>query len=105
MSKENSLTKFIYMGDPQCSRLHGRKNDYSQWSALLQRALFAEKQSSGFGDEHLLVLGGDLVKEGIDLVGVVAVLLRLGEGLLLDVCRSDSHSVLLFNYVLAASLR
>ena len=57
MSKTDT-TKFIYMGDPQCSRIRGRDNDYSQWGQLLRRALVMQRQD---GVEKLLVLGGDLV--------------------------------------------
>ena len=68
MSK-NDTTSFIYMGDPQCSRIRGRDNDYSQWGQLLRRALVMQRQdvveSAGEEDaaaeEMLLVLGGDLV--------------------------------------------
>ena len=68
MSKTDT-TKFIYMGDPQCSRIRGRDNDYSQWGQLLRRALVMQRQdaveSAGEEDaaaeEMLLVLGGDLV--------------------------------------------
>ena len=60
------ITRFIYMGDPQCSRLHGRKNDYSQWSALLKRALFDGSRNDDSDDERLLILGGDLVNRGDD---------------------------------------
>lgn len=52
------------MGDPQCSRLRGKDNDYSQWSALLQRALFAERQSGLAEEQALLILGGDIVNRG-----------------------------------------
>lgn len=70
MNSENT-TKFIYMGDPQCSRIRGRDNDYSQWGQLLRRALVMQRQdareSAGEEDaaaeEMLLVLGGDLVNQ------------------------------------------
>ena len=70
MSKTDT-TKFIYMGDPQCSRIRGRDNDYSQWGQLLRRALVMQRQdvveSAGEEDaaaeEMLLVLGGDLVSQ------------------------------------------
>ncbi len=30
MSRQ-AATEFIYMGDPRCSRIPGRENDYSRW--------------------------------------------------------------------------
>jgi len=70
MSKTDT-TKFIYMGDPQCSRIRGRDNDYSQWGQLLRRALVMQRQDvvESAGEEEaaagemLLVLGGDLVNQ------------------------------------------
>ena len=53
------------MGDPQCSRIRGRDNDYSQWGQLLRRALVMQRQTdNGTAEEEtLLVLGGDLVNQ------------------------------------------
>lgn len=69
MSKTDT-TKFIYMGDPQCSRIRGRDNDYSQWGQLLRRALVMQRQATvksgeedAASEEILLVLGGDLVNQ------------------------------------------
>ncbi|MDO4518652.1 MAG: metallophosphoesterase, partial [Bacillota bacterium] len=65
-------TRFIYMGDPQCSRLGNKSVDYSQWGSLLKRAykLAYSEQSEetqggnsalGYDGKGLLLLGGDLV--------------------------------------------
>jgi hypothetical protein len=64
MVKKNT-TSFIYMGDPQCSRIRGRDNDYSQWGQLLRRALVMQRQidDGSAVEERLLVLGGDLVNQ------------------------------------------
>ena len=63
MNGKGSITKFIYMGDPQCSRIRGRDNDYSQWGQLLRRALVMQRQAGGdiVQEPALLILGGDLV--------------------------------------------
>ncbi|MGN0702857.1 MAG: metallophosphoesterase [Lentihominibacter sp.] len=63
-------TKFIYMGDPQPSRLEGAEPDYSKWGRLLHMA--ADRAYAGDGKsltdmapgEGLLLLGGDLVNRG-----------------------------------------
>ena len=75
MDKSNKTT-FIYMGDPQCSRIRGRDNDYSQWGQLLRRALVMQRQegpgnAAGKSEADaerstLLVLGGDLVNRKDD---------------------------------------
>lgn len=49
-------TKFIFMGDPQCSRISGKDNDYSQWEGLLRKVL-----SRFHGENALVILGGDAV--------------------------------------------
>ena len=70
MSKNEAHTKFIYMGDPQCSRISGRECDYSGWESLLLHALkeagadAEETRENPEGGEQLLVLGGDLVNRG-----------------------------------------
>ena len=63
-------TKFIYMGDPQPSRLAGAGPDYSRWGRLLHMTAtkaYPEKPEDS-GDFHtekgLLLLGGDLVNRG-----------------------------------------
>ena len=59
MNKEKEITTFIYMGDPQCSRIDGADGDYSQWGGLLKRAIDLSGQK-----KPLLVLGGDIVNRG-----------------------------------------
>ena len=54
----NRQTTFIFMGDPQCSRLSGNKADYSEWEKLLRLSL--DKAGSD-GAAPLVVLGGDIV--------------------------------------------
>ena len=64
-------TAFIFMGDPQCSRLGKREYDYSRWQQLLQMAF---RRAYGSADrsflmgkgQALLVLGGDLISRGGD---------------------------------------
>ena len=62
--------KFIYMGDPQPSRLKGAGPDYSQWGKLLRLASdraypgTAESPRGMPPQEGLLLLGGDLVNRG-----------------------------------------
>ena len=46
------------MGDPQCSRISGKKNDYSQWERRLR---FSLEQLKAEGENPLVVLSGDLV--------------------------------------------
>ena len=87
-----SAGTLIFMGDPQCSRLRGRKNDYTHWGRLLQRALGEAGAPSGEGDlshrgvssrggERLLLLGGDLVNRGDDAEEWAAFLRAGGETL------------------------
>ena len=65
MNKENGTTSFIFMGDPQCSRISGRDSDYAGWEALLERALEEMRcDGSSSRDKPLLVLGGDIVNRG-----------------------------------------
>lgn len=54
------------MGDPQCSKLRGRPRDYSQWGALLKRALLTAGDSPRHiaQEKQLLILGGDIVNRG-----------------------------------------
>lgn len=55
-------TKFIYMGDPQPSRLNGAGPDYSQWGRLLHMS--CRRAYGNENGEGLLLLGGDLVNRG-----------------------------------------
>ena len=61
---KSETTSFIYMGDPQCSRISGQESDYSQWGVLLERALEISGKSSTVSEKPLLVLGGDIVNRG-----------------------------------------
>jgi len=65
MTKDKAA-KFINMGDPQCSKLRGKPRDYSQWGALLKRALLPTGDSTRHTAEEkqLLILGGDIVNRG-----------------------------------------
>lgn len=56
-------TKFIYMGDPQPSRLNGDGPDYSLWGKLLRMAT-EKAYGCGNPEDGLLLLGGDLVNRG-----------------------------------------
>lgn len=66
---KNRTTSFVYMGDPQCSRLRGKANDYTRWGMLLRRALITGGSGGGHAarEKQLLVLGGDIVNRGEDL--------------------------------------
>lgn len=63
---KDSVSKFIYMGDPQCSKLRGRPRDYSQWGALLKRTLLTAGDAPRYiaQEKQLLILGGDIVNRG-----------------------------------------
>lgn len=52
------MTRFIYMGDPQCERICRSADSYRLWSHLLDVA------QARAGEDALLVLGGDLVNRG-----------------------------------------
>lgn len=56
--QENTVTRFIYMGDPQCERICRSADSYRLWSHLLDVA------QARAGEDALLVLGGDLVNRG-----------------------------------------
>ena len=81
--KEKIITRFIYMGDPQCSKLADHEGGYGEWGKLLRAAREHEIQGAfeslsgctparGRDRMHgqqtretrLLMLGGDIVNRG-----------------------------------------
>lgn len=86
-NRKKNITRFIYMGDPQCTRLGNQESGYHEWGSLL-RAAREHKISESFngpsertsdrqtpdriplqaadhnGEYEMMILGGDIVNRG-----------------------------------------